>query len=105
MDNKTNLVKFFEDNPFIKILDTLIDNIGEDYSKKELQELAGISKASFFNHWHKIEELNLVKITRVFGKTKLFTLNIKSLLVKDILKFETRMIEETIPKEKIAVRT
>jgi len=104
MENTTNLVRFFGDNPFIKILDALIDNIGEDYSKKELQELAGISKASFFNHWHKIEELGLVKVTRVYGKTKLFTLNTKSNLVKDLLKFESRMIEETIPKEKIAVR-
>jgi len=100
---KTNLVKFFGGNPFIRVLDVLIDNIGEDYSKKELQELAGISKAAFFTHWPKIEELGLVRVTRVFGKTKLFTLNKKSNLVKDILKFETRMIEETIPKEKIAV--
>ncbi len=104
MEEETNLVKFFGDNPFIRILDALIDNIGEDYSKKELQELAGISKAAFFNHWHKIEELGLVRVTRVFGKTKLYTLNKKSNLVKDILKFETRMIEETMPKEKIAVK-
>ncbi|MFH1895377.1 MAG: hypothetical protein ABIJ74_02210 [archaeon] len=97
------MVRFFGDNPFIKILDALIDNIGEDYSKKELQELAEISKASFFNHWHKAEELGLVKVTRVYGKTKLFKLNTKSKLVNDLLKFESRMIEETAPKEKIAV--
>lgn len=104
MEEETNLVKFFGDNPFIRILDAFIDNIGEDYSKKEIQELAGISKAALFNHWAKLEGLDLVKVTRVFGKTKLYTLNIKSPLIKDILKFEARMIEETIPKEKIAVK-
>ncbi|PIN98355.1 MAG: hypothetical protein COT90_04830 [Candidatus Diapherotrites archaeon CG10_big_fil_rev_8_21_14_0_10_31_34] len=104
MEEETNLVKFFGDNPFVRILDSLIDNIGEDYSKKEIQELAGISKASLFSHWAKLEGLNLVKVTRVFGKTKLFTLNTKSQLIKDILKFEARMIEETIPKETISVK-
>ena len=36
---KTNLVKFFGDNPFIRMLDVFIDNIGESYSKKEVREL------------------------------------------------------------------
>ena len=99
---ESNLIKFFGNNPFTRILDTLIDNIGEDYTKKEIQELAGISKGAFFAHWPKLEELNLVKVTREIGKTKLFTLNKNSKLVKDILKFEMRMIEETMPKKEVA---
>ena len=103
MEEETNLLRFFGGNPFIRILDALIDNVGEDYSKKEIQELAGISKAAFFKHWPKLEALNLVKVTRSFGKTKLYTLNAQNPLVKDILKFETRMIEETSPKEQVII--
>jgi predicted AAA+ superfamily ATPase len=103
MENETNLVRFFGQNPFSRILDALIDNIGEDFSKKELQEIAGTSKAAFFKHWPKVEELSLVKITRVFGNTKLYTLDKENALVKDLLKFETRMIEETGPKEQLAI--
>lgn len=99
---ESNLIKFFGNNPFNRIVDALIDNIGEDYTKKELQELAGISKGAFFQHWPKIEELDLVKVTREIGKTKLFTLNKNSKLVKDLLKFELRMIDETIPKKAVA---
>ncbi len=98
----SNLLWLFGKSPCTRILDVLIDNIGEDYSKKELQELAGISKGAFFAHWPKLEELNLVKVTRVIGKTKLFTLNKNSKLVKDVLKFEMRMIEETAPKKALA---
>jgi predicted transcriptional regulator len=101
--NESNLIKFFGDNPFLKILDVFIDNIGEDYSKKEIQELAGISKGALFNHWNKLEEFDLIKITRQFGNTKLFTLNTKSVLVKNLLKLEAQMIQETSPK-KIAVK-
>ena len=103
MKNKTNRVKFFGNNPFVRIVDALIDNIGESYSKKEIQELAGISKAAFFMHWPKVEELGLARVTRSLGSMKLYTLNMKSLFVKDMLKFEARMIEETSPKKELAV--
>lgn len=99
--DKSNLLKFFGFNSFTRVLDVLIENIGEDYSKKEIQDLAGISKGAFFKHWPKLEELQLVKVTRTLGKTKLFTLNKNSRFVKDILKFEIRMIEETTPKKAI----
>lgn len=102
MENETNLLRFFGDNPFTRMLDVFIDNIGSAYSKKEVQELAGISKGALFNHWQKLEELNLVQVTRAFGNTKLFTLNRKSPLVKELLKLEARMIEETSPKKEKA---
>ncbi len=95
---ESNLIRFFGNGPFTRILDALIDNVGESHSKKEIQELAEISKGAFFNHWPKVEELNLVKVTRTIGKTRLYTLDKNSKLVKDILKFEMRMIEETTPK-------
>jgi len=98
MEEQTNLVKFFGDNPFVRMLDVFIDNILEEYSKKEVQELAGISKGALFKHWEKLEELSLVRVTKAFGNTKLFTLNRQNQLVKDILRFEARMIEETTPK-------
>lgn len=100
---ESNLLKFFGSNPFTKILDVLIDNIGEEFSKTQIQELAEISKGAFFIHWPKLEELGLVKITKTFGRTNLYTLNKSSLMVKDILKFEMRMIEETSPKKVLAI--
>jgi hypothetical protein len=100
---ETNLVKFFGDNPFIRMLDVFIDNIGESYSKKEVQELSGLSKGALFKHWHKLEDLHIVRVTRTFGKTKLYTLSKSTPLVKDLLKFESRLVEETSPKEAVAV--
>ena len=103
MEEETNLITFFGDNPFVRMLDAFIYNIGEEYSKKEVQELAGISKGSLFKHWEKLEALGLVRVTKTFGNTKLFTLNKQSPLAKDILRFEARMIEETTPKKIKAV--
>ena len=103
MKKISNLLKFFGSNPFTKILDVLIDNIGEEFSKKQIQDLAEISKGAFFNHWPKLEELGLVKITKTIGRTSLYTLNKSSPMVRDILKFEMCMIEETSPKKALAV--
>ena len=103
MTDESNFVLFFGDTPFIRIVDALIDNIDIDHSKKELQELAGISKASFFQYWPKVEELKLACVTRSFGNTKLFTLNRKNPIVQDLLKLEAHMIEETSPKKAVAI--
>ena len=81
----------------------LVDNLGAEYSKKEIQDLSGLSKGAFFTHWPKIEELNLVKVTKSIGRTNLYTLNKNNQFVKDILKFEMRMIEETTPQKEKAL--
>ena len=99
MASDSNFVKFFGNSPFILVVDAFIDNIGSDHSKKEIQELAGISKGSLFKNWKQIEELGLVKVTRRYGKTKLYTLNTDSLIVKDIMKWEMDMIDLKMPEK------
>lgn len=98
-EEESNLIKFFGDNPFIRMLDAFIDNPRSDYSKKEIQELAGISKGALFKHWSKLEKMNLIKKTRSFGNTTLYTLNTDNDTVKILLKLEMHLIEETAPKE------
>lgn len=99
MASDSNFVKFFGRSPFILVVDAFIDNIGSDYSKKEIQELAGISKGSLFKNWRQIEELGLVRVTRRYGKTKLYALNTDSLIVKDIMKWEMDMIDLKMPEK------
>lgn len=100
-NTKSNFVEFFGDNPFVRMLDAFIDNTGEDYSKKEIQELAGISKGALFQHWNKLEKFKLIKITRQFGNTKLYTLDTQNKTIKELFKLEMSLIEATAPKEKI----
>lgn len=103
MPDETNLLRFFGDSPFIRILDALIDNIGGEYSKKEIQQLAGISKGTLFQHWPKVESFGLVRATRSFGNTRLFTLNRGSPMANELLRFEAKLIEENLPKKALAV--
>ena len=94
------LIKFLGENPVFKIVDFLIENKGIDLSKKEIIEGAGISKATLFNYWQEIEEQQIVIVTRKFGKTKLYTLNSKNLIVKKLLELESLLIEGVLNQKK-----
>ena len=100
---ESNPARFFGGSPFIKVLDVFLDNVDEDYSKKEVQELANISKAALFKHWGKAESLGLVRVTRSFGNTRLYTLNKSSPFVQELLKLELQLLEATTPPKAVAV--
>ena len=89
---KSLLIKFLGENPVFKIIDFLIENKGMDMSKKDIIEGAGISKATLFNYWEQIENQEIVRVNRKFGKTKLYTLNSKNPIVKKLLELESLFI-------------
>ena len=93
---KSLLIKFLGENPVFKIVDFLIENKGMDLSKKDIIEGAGISKATLFNYWEQIEEQGIVMVTRKFGKTKLYTLNSRSSIVKKLLELESLFISKAL---------
>ncbi len=101
--NKKSLLKFLGENPAFRIVDFLIENKGMDLTKKEIVEGSGISRASLFNCWPQIEEQEIVKVTRQFGKTKLYTLNSANPIVKKLLELESVLIGKALEKEQRAI--
>lgn len=96
---KSLLIKFIGVNPVFKIIDFLIENKGLDMSKKDIIKGANISKATLFNYWEQIEEQGIVTITRKFGKTKLYTLNVKNPIVKKLLELESLFISRALDNQ------
>ena len=96
------LIRFLGENPIFKIVDFLIENKGLDFSKKEIIEGAGISRASLFNCWDQIESQGIVAIKRRFGKTKLYSLNSENPIVRKLLELESVLIAKALEKEKKA---
>jgi len=99
MSEKSLLLQLTGDMPLFKIIDFLIDNKNMDFSKKDIANGAEISKASLFNYWHELEIYDIVKVTRQFGKTKLYTLNSNSIIAKRILDLEKALISKAMEKE------
>ena len=106
---KSLLLQLTGDMPLFKIVDFLVDNKGMDFTKKDIAEGSGIARASLFNYWPELEKRGIVKITRKFGKTKLYTLDSTSPITKKILELEMTLIRHAMesaalkqkPKEKV----
>jgi len=79
------LIEYFGNHPMIRIVDFLIENKIFDYSKKQIAEEVGISKATFFKYFIKLEEIDIVRVSRRFGKTKLYRINEDSPIVKRLV--------------------
>jgi hypothetical protein len=87
------LVEYLGDHPIVRIIDFLLENRLFDYSKKQIAEGSGIGKVTLFKYWDKLEEIGIVKVTRKFGKTKLYRLNEENPIVKRIIDLELALAD------------
>ncbi|KXB07243.1 hypothetical protein AKJ51_01730 [candidate division MSBL1 archaeon SCGC-AAA382A20] len=90
--HETPIREIFGNSPKVKVLDTLIENPKLDYSKKELAEAAGISKSTLYKLWDELEEEGIVVETRKIGNATLFKLNEDSKIVRELVRFEKRLL-------------
>jgi len=93
---KSLLIQFLGESPTVRIIDFLIENKGMDYSKKDIIEGSVVSRASLFKNWNRLARFGIVKITRSFGKTKLYTLNTESETVQKLLQLEANLIKQAM---------
>ncbi len=98
MEERSLLLGLTGEMPLFKIIDFLLDNKGLDFSKSDIIKGAGVSRASLFNYWNEIEKHQIVKVTRRFGKTKLYTLNADNIITQKIIDLEKALIAEAMNK-------
>ena len=92
MDDRSIFGKVFGNSPEVRIVDFFLDNKAFDFSKKDIIEATGMSKATFYQHWDRLEQFGIVKISRRFGKAKLYELDHKSPLVNQLFEVEKQLI-------------
>lgn len=100
------LLKLIGDAPLFRMIDFLLENKGMDFTKKDIANGAGISRATLFNYWDQVEKYGIVKVTRKFGKTKLYTINTNNLVTQRIIALEKALIMQAMEKnaKKIIVK-
>ena len=98
MEEKSLLLNLTGEMPLFKIIDFLLENKGMDFSKSDISKGAEVSRASLFNYWNEIEKHGIVKVTRSFGKTRLYTLNVKNQVTQKIIDLEKTLIAEAMGK-------
>ena len=101
MTEKSLLLNLTGDLPLFSIIDFLLDNKGMDFSKSDIAKGAGISRVSLFNYWNEVEKHGIVRTTRSFGKTKLYTLNTKNPVTQKIIELEKALISEAMNRARL----
>jgi DNA-binding transcriptional ArsR family regulator len=75
-------------SPMLKVLDFLMDNESFDYSKTDIAEGTGLSRATLFKAWPKLEALALITATRTVGQAKMYRLNKQNPIVKKLMELD-----------------
>ncbi len=69
MEEPSVLLQLVGELPLFKIVDFLIENKGLDFTKEQIADGTGLSRASVFNYWEELEGRGIIKTTRKEGKT------------------------------------
>lgn len=93
---KSNFIKVFGENPYIKVLDFFLDNGVYDYSKTDVFEETGVSRVTLQEIFEQLESRGIIRETRAVGNAKMYQLNKENLLVKRLIKIDLMLcgIEE-----------
>jgi len=88
------LIKALGNSPKLRIIDFFLDNKLFDFSKKEIIEGAGLSKTTFYKIWNDLHSLGIVRVSRTYGKTKLYKLNKEAQITQLLLKLDLHLTKK-----------
>jgi len=91
---KSLLVEFLGDTPLIRVIDFLIENSIFDYTKTDIADNSGISRASLYNVWPMLEKFEIVKASRKIGNTTLYKLNKENPVVQKLIELDLKISRE-----------
>ena len=96
MENKSLFLEFFGGNSTFKVIDFLLEHRLEDFTKTEIAKGAGVSWATLFKCWNRLEKYKIVKPIRTVGRAKIYQLNESTPIVKELKMMELALIKQAI---------
>lgn len=98
---KSLLLESIGDTPVLRVIDFLMENRLHGYTKDEIAEGAGLSRAALFNNWKRLEFLGVVRESRRQGRTRRYALNGASAITRLFEKLEMGLIERAAGKRSV----
>ena len=101
--SKSAFIKTLGENPFIKVIDFLIENYIFDYSKSEVATEVGISRMTIESIWENMIKQKIIIKTKKVGNAKLYRLNIKNPIVIKLRELDLVLANKDYTNEEIPV--
>lgn len=100
---KSAFIKIFGENPFVKVMDFLLDNYIFDYSKTEVAKEISISRITIEPIWQNMIKQKIIIQTKKIGNATLYRLNTKNPIVIKLRELDLVLANKLYAKEKIPV--
>ena len=96
---KTAFVEAFGESPRIKVIDFLLDNALLDWSKSDMAEQIGISRATLNRFFNEIVKQKMILKTRRIGRATLYKVNRQLPLIQKLLEVDDLLTKNAFEKE------
>ena len=100
-------VKVLGNYPLIRILNHFLIFREFDYSLTDIAQHSNVAWSTLHLLWPKLEEMNLVTHTRNVGKAKMYKLNVKNKMVRDLITFADALVldyADSLVKKEVVVK-
>ena len=98
-ENKSLFLKQFGDTPQLRVLDFLIDNYNFDFPMTEIARESNVSYNSIKVFFPYLISSGIIIKTRHIGKSDYYKLNLENQFVRNLMKLDCSLVEESIVKE------
>jgi len=78
---------------FVRVVDFLLENRPFDYSKSEIAKNAGVGWSTLYGIWKVLERADIVRQTRMVGKSKMYRLNEENPVVRKLIELDADITE------------
>jgi len=100
---KSAFIKTFGENPFVKVIDFLIENYIFNYSKTEVAREIGISRITIEPIWQNMVKQKIIIKTKKIGNATLYKLNVENPVVVKMRELDLVLANRLYTKEKIPI--
>lgn len=94
--NKSVFLQEAGDTPKNRIWSFLIVHAEYDYSMKDIARFANVGYTTLKEIWKEFKERNIVILTRIIGKAKMYKLNIENPVVSKFIDYYWAVIDASI---------
>ena len=92
MAEESLFIKLLGDYPLIRVLNYLLIYRDLDYSLTDIANGSEIAWSTLNLLWPRLEKMEVVTHTREIGKAKMFKLNTKNQIVKELITFADNLV-------------
>lgn len=100
LDNeKPVLLEVLGDTPVLRVLDFLMTFDCFEYPLSEIAENSNVGWTTLHTFWPKLEEMQIVKLTREVGRAKMYKLNTENPMIRSLMRFNLKLAKYYAEKE------